>query len=100
MPDRVNEEARRLARSRQQEYVFATPKAKNRRCLTWPLCAPSAETMTHSRLPILKRPTRRQVLKSAALGSAPAIATPYVHVVYLAGSLSRGVRNRWVHGAN
>src|SRR5207248_5655543 len=100
MPDRVNEEARRLARSRQQEYVFATPKTKNRRCLTWPLCAPSEETMTHSRLPILKRPTRRQVLKSAALGSAAAIATPYVKGVYAAGSLSLGCWDHWVPGAN
>jgi hypothetical protein len=44
--------------------------------------------------------TRRSVLKSAALGSAAAIATPYVKGAYAAGSLSLGVWDHWVPGAN
>ena len=46
--------------------------------------------MTQSRLPVHSRPTRRQMLKSAALGSAAAVAAPYVKGVYAAGfSLAR-----------
>src|SRR5947199_5204547 len=56
--------------------------------------------MTQSRLPVHSRPTRRQMLKSAALGSAAAIAAPYVRGVYAAGSLSLGVWDHWVPGAN
>src|SRR6202034_4405390 len=46
------------------------------------------------------RPTRRNILKSAALGSAAAIAAPYVKDSYAAGSLSLGVWDHWVPGAN
>ena len=56
--------------------------------------------MTHSRLLAHTRTTRRQVLKSAALGSAAAIAAPYVKGVYAAGSLALGVWDHWVPGAN
>src|ERR1700748_1832254 len=44
--------------------------------------------------------TRRSVLKSAALGSAAAIAAPYVHGAYAAGSLTLGCWDHWVPGAN
>jgi hypothetical protein len=44
--------------------------------------------------------TRRSILKSAALGSAAAIAAPYVHGAYAAGSLSLGCWDHWVPGAN
>jgi len=44
--------------------------------------------------------TRRSVLKSAALGSAAAFAAPYVKGAYAAGSLSLGVWDHWVPGAN
>src|SRR5580692_643939 len=53
--------------------------------------------MTQSRL---NSPTRRNVLKSAALGSVAAIAAPYVKDSYAAGSLSLGVWDHWVPGAN
>jgi len=53
--------------------------------------------MTQSRL---NSPTRRNVLKSAALGSVAAIAAPYVRDSYAAGSLSLGVWDHWVPGAN
>jgi len=56
--------------------------------------------MTQSRLPVHSRPTPRQMLKSAALGSAAAVAAPYVKGVYAAGSLSLGVWDHWVPGAN
>src|ERR1700746_1443254 len=56
--------------------------------------------MTHSRLLARTRPTRREVIKSAALGSAAAITAPYVKGVYAAGSLSLGVWDHWVPGAN
>ena len=56
--------------------------------------------MTHSRLLARTRPTRREIIKSAALGSAAAIAAPYVKGVYAAGSLSLGVWDHWVPGAN
>ena len=46
------------------------------------------------------RLTRRAVLKTAALGSAAAITAPYVHGAYAAGSLSLGVWDHWVPGAN
>src|SRR6516164_11474559 len=56
--------------------------------------------MTDPRLPAQSHPTRRQVLKSAALGSAAAIAAPYVKDSYAAGSLALGVWDHWVPGAN
>jgi ABC-type glycerol-3-phosphate transport system substrate-binding protein len=46
------------------------------------------------------RITRRSVLKTAALGSAAAIATPYVHGAYAAGTLTLGCWDHWVPGAN
>ena len=56
--------------------------------------------MTHSRPLARTRPTRREIIKSAALGSAAAITAPYVKGVYAAGSLSLGVWDHWVPGAN
>ena len=47
-----------------------------------------------------QRPTRRSLLKSAALGSVAAIAAPYVKGAYAAGSLSLGFWDHWVPGAN
>jgi len=44
--------------------------------------------------------TRRNVLKTAALGSVAAISAPYVHGAYAAGSLALGVWDHWVPGAN
>jgi len=44
--------------------------------------------------------TRRTVLKTAALASAAAITAPYVHGAYAAGTLSLGVWDHWVPGAN
>src|SRR5262249_51920171 len=44
--------------------------------------------------------TRRQVIKSAALGSAAAFAAPYVKDAYAAGTLSLGCWDHWVPGAN
>ena len=44
--------------------------------------------------------SRRNLLKSAALGSAAVIAAPYVKGAYAAGSLSLGVWDHWVPGAN
>ena len=49
---------------------------------------------------IAQRPTRRSILKSAALGSAAVLAAPYVKDAYAAGSLSLGVWDHWVPGAN
>ncbi len=46
------------------------------------------------------RLSRREVLKTAALGSAAVISAPYVSGVYAAGSLSLGVWDHWVPGAN
>ena len=46
------------------------------------------------------RLTRRNVIKSAALGTAAAIAAPYVHGAYAAGSLTLGCWDHWVPGAN
>jgi ABC-type glycerol-3-phosphate transport system substrate-binding protein len=56
--------------------------------------------MTQSSLLAQSRPSRRSLLKSAALGSAAAIAAPYVKDSYAAGSLSLGVWDHWVPGAN
>ena len=61
--------------------------------------------MTHSRVPRAgvfadSHPTRRNILKSAALGSAAAIAAPYVKDSYAAGTLSLGCWDHWVPGAN
>src|SRR6202040_2660028 len=55
------------------------------------------DLMTQSRL---NSPTRRNILKSAALGSAAAIAAPYVKGAYAAGTLSLGLWDHWVPGAN
>jgi hypothetical protein len=55
--------------------------------------------MTHSAFTRL-HPTRRSVLKSAALGSVAAIAAPYVKDSYAAGTLTMGVWDHWVPGAN
>jgi len=52
---------------------------------------PLEDTMTHSRLLARTRPTRREIIKSAALGSAAAITVPYVVGAYAAGSLSLGL---------
>ncbi|HXW42916.1 MAG TPA: ABC transporter substrate-binding protein, partial [Xanthobacteraceae bacterium] len=53
-----------------------------------------------SRSPSQSRLSRRHILKSAALGSVAAIAAPYVRSSYAAGSLSLGVWDHWVPGAN
>jgi maltose-binding protein MalE len=50
--------------------------------------------MTHSKL------SRRQIIKSAALGSAAVFAAPYVKTSYAAGTLALGVWDHWVPGAN
>jgi hypothetical protein len=55
--------------------------------------------MTHSASPRL-HPTRRNVLKAAALGSAAAFAAPYVRTSYAAGTLTLGCWDHWVPGAN
>ena len=47
-----------------------------------------------------QNPTRRSVLKSAALSSVAAIATPYVKGTYAAGRLTLGTLDHWVPGAN
>src|SRR5579871_5548934 len=57
------------------------------------------DTMTHSASP-RPRPTRRNVLKTAALGSAAALAAPYVRTSYAAGTLTLGCWDHWVPGAN
>src|SRR5579863_4965466 len=73
----------------------ATPaKIKNN------LGADPEDTMTQPRLLADSRPTRRNLLKSAALGSAAALAAPYVRGAYAADSLSLGVWDHWVPGAN
>jgi extracellular solute-binding protein len=46
------------------------------------------------------RLSRREVLKTAALGSAVAITSPYVSGSYAAGSISLGCWDHWVPGAN
>src|ERR1700759_374294 len=46
------------------------------------------------------RLTRRNVLKSPALGTAAAIASPYVRGAYAAGQLTPGCWDHWVPGAN
>jgi ABC-type glycerol-3-phosphate transport system substrate-binding protein len=46
------------------------------------------------------RLSRRSVLKTAVLGSAAVITRPYVSGVHAAGSLSLGVWDHWVPGAN
>jgi hypothetical protein len=52
--------------------------------------------------PTLPRPhtTRRRLLKSALFGSAAALAAPYVKDSYAAGTLTLGVWDHWVPGAN
>ena len=47
-----------------------------------------------------QNPSRRSVLKTAALGSVAAVAAPYVRTAYAAGTLSLGVWDHWVPGAN
>src|SRR3954468_21342522 len=49
---------------------------------------------------MVSRPSRREVLKTAALGSAAVITAPYVSGVHAAGSLSLGCWDHWVPGAN
>jgi hypothetical protein len=44
--------------------------------------------------------SRRNVLKTAALGSAAVFAAPYVRGAYAAGKLSLGCWDHWVPGAN
>ena len=56
--------------------------------------------MTQSRLVTHSRPTRRTILKTAALGSVAAIAAPYVKDSHAAGTLALGVWDHWVPGAN
>ncbi|MFZ0608630.1 MAG: extracellular solute-binding protein [Xanthobacteraceae bacterium] len=57
--------------------------------------------MTVTGLPAQSRKiSRRNILKSAALGSAATFAAPYVRGAYAAGSLSMGVWDHWVPGAN
>ena len=46
------------------------------------------------------RLTRRNVIKSAALGTAAAIAAPYVRGAYAAGTLTLVCWDHWVPGAN
>ena len=46
------------------------------------------------------RISRREVLKTAALGSAAVITAPYVSGVYAAGSLTLGCWDHWVPNAN
>ena len=46
------------------------------------------------------RPTRRSVLISAAIGSAAAMAAPFVRHSYAAGTLSLGAVDHWVPDAN
>jgi len=46
------------------------------------------------------RISRRSVLKTAALGSAAAIAAPYVSGAYAAGTITMGCWDHWVPGAN
>src|SRR4029077_5824661 len=47
-----------------------------------------------------QHPTRRNVLKTAALGSAALITAPYVSGVHAAGALTLGCWDHWVPGAN
>jgi ABC-type glycerol-3-phosphate transport system substrate-binding protein len=47
-----------------------------------------------------QHPTRRNVLKTAALGSAALITAPYVSGVHAAGTLTLGCWDHWVPGAN
>src|SRR5580658_644481 len=54
--------------------------------------------MSQSVLPA--RPSRRSLLKTAALGSVAAIAAPYVRTAYAAGTLTLGCWDHWVPGAN
>jgi ABC-type glycerol-3-phosphate transport system substrate-binding protein len=56
--------------------------------------------MTQSRLVTHSRPTRRTILKTAALGSVAAIAAPYVKDSHAGGTLALGVWDHWVPGAN
>jgi ABC-type glycerol-3-phosphate transport system substrate-binding protein len=56
--------------------------------------------MMHSRFVTRSRTTRRSVLKAATLGSVAAIAAPYVKGTYAAGTLTLGVWDHFVPGAN
>jgi ABC-type glycerol-3-phosphate transport system substrate-binding protein len=47
-----------------------------------------------------QNPTRRSVLKSAALGSVAAIAAPYVKDTYGAGTVRIGAWDHWIPEAN
>src|SRR3974390_2309466 len=46
------------------------------------------------------RPSRRALLKTAALGSAATITAPYISGVYAAGTITMGCWDHWVPGAN
>src|SRR6266481_8129151 len=48
----------------------------------------------------VSRPTRRSILKTAALGSAAVMAAPYVRGAHAAGRLTLGCWDHWVPGAN
>jgi ABC-type glycerol-3-phosphate transport system substrate-binding protein len=54
----------------------------------------------HSRLGTESRLSRRTVLRAAALGASSAIAAPFVHDSYAAGTLTLGTVDHWVPGAN
>src|ERR1700751_3110695 len=54
----------------------------------------------HSRSKTESRFSRRSVLRAAALGSVSAIAAPHVRDARAAGSLTLGVWDHWVPGAN
>jgi ABC-type glycerol-3-phosphate transport system substrate-binding protein len=56
--------------------------------------------VTQSGLGTYLRPTRRTLLKTAALGSVATIAAPYVKDSYAAGKLTLGCWDHWVPGAN
>jgi ABC-type glycerol-3-phosphate transport system substrate-binding protein len=53
-----------------------------------------------ARLLAQAKPNRRELLKSAALGSVAAIAAPYMKTSFAAGSLALGCWDHWVPGAN
>jgi ABC-type glycerol-3-phosphate transport system substrate-binding protein len=55
--------------------------------------------LTQSAFPRLC-PTRRNLLKTAALGSVTTIAAPYVKGAHAAGKLTLGLWDHWVPGAN
>ena len=54
----------------------------------------------HTRSGTESRLSRRTVLRAAALGASSAIAAPFVHDSYAAGTLTLGTVDHWVPGAN